>query len=150
MPKGKTERVPEIAAELVRLKVDIIVSLAASTDVREPRTTETIPIIMTGDCRSCWTGFIASLARPGGNITGLTEPRSGAKRETTGAAQGNYSQGFSCRRLSELRPAPANSQRAERTESRSGRAGIEVQSLDDTELRRISSSVFAALVKERG
>ena len=70
--EGKPERRSEIAAELVRLKVDLIVS-AGPTGTRALReTTSTIPIVMAQDTDPVGSGFVASLARPGGNITGLS------------------------------------------------------------------------------
>jgi putative tryptophan/tyrosine transport system substrate-binding protein len=69
--EGKTDQVPRNAAELVRLQVDVIVT-GGSTDTRAVKgATNTIPIVMTNDSDPVGTGLIASLARPGGNITGL-------------------------------------------------------------------------------
>jgi putative ABC transport system substrate-binding protein len=69
---GKRDRVPKLAAELVSLKVDVIVTSGA-TDTRAAKAaTVTIPIVMTNDGDPVGNGFIASLARPGGNITGLS------------------------------------------------------------------------------
>src|SRR5439155_21185368 len=66
------ERLPPLVAELVRLKVDVIVS-ASSVGTRSfKEATNTIPIIMTSDTDPVGNGFVASLARPGGNITGLS------------------------------------------------------------------------------
>jgi putative tryptophan/tyrosine transport system substrate-binding protein len=70
--EARTERLPELARELVRLKVDVIMvstDLAAATVKRE---TQTIPIVMAFSTDPVGTGFVASLARPGGNVTGLT------------------------------------------------------------------------------
>jgi putative tryptophan/tyrosine transport system substrate-binding protein len=70
--EGKRDRVAEFAADLVRLKVDIIVT-GSATDTRAARAaTSTIPIVMTNDGDPVGNGFVASLARPGGNITGLS------------------------------------------------------------------------------
>ena len=70
--EGKPERLPPLVAELVRLKVDVIVS-ASSVGTRSfKEATNTIPIIMTSDTDPVGNGFVASLARPGGNITGLS------------------------------------------------------------------------------
>ncbi len=70
--EGKADLLPALAAELVRLKVDIIVA-AGTTDTRAAKeATNTIPIVMTQDTDPIGTGFVASLARPGGNITGLS------------------------------------------------------------------------------
>jgi ABC-type uncharacterized transport system substrate-binding protein len=70
--EGKVERLPALAAELVRLKVDVIVASGglpvAQAAQQAPKT---IPIIMTGPADPVAAGLVASLARPGGNITGL-------------------------------------------------------------------------------
>jgi len=70
--EGKAERRNEIAAELVRLKVDVIVSGGASATRPLKEATSTIPIVMGQDSNPVGNGFAASLARPGGNITGLS------------------------------------------------------------------------------
>ena len=69
--EGKPERLSTLAAELVRLPVDIIVSAGTSPTRSAKEATSTIPIVMTNDGDPVPSGFIASLARPGGNITGL-------------------------------------------------------------------------------
>ena len=72
--EGKVDRVPELAADLVRLKVDIIVVGGGTTYVRAAKNaTKTIPIVMVGlGGDPVEAGLIESLARPGGNVTGLT------------------------------------------------------------------------------
>jgi len=72
--EGKRDRYPELAAELVRLKVEIIVAAGAVGTVRAAmNATKTIPIVMTGPgLDPVEAGFIESLARPGGNVTGIT------------------------------------------------------------------------------
>jgi len=72
--EGKDDRYPELAAELVRLKVDIIVVSLGITPIRAARNaTKTIPIVMLGLAADpVEAGLVESLARPGGNITGLT------------------------------------------------------------------------------
>jgi ABC-type uncharacterized transport system substrate-binding protein len=69
--EGKVDRLPALAAELVRLKVDIIVTAAGSPTGAAKEATATIPIVMANDGDPVESGFIVSLARPGGNITGL-------------------------------------------------------------------------------
>jgi putative ABC transport system substrate-binding protein len=69
--EGKLERVPALAAELVHLKVDVIVTAAATPTRAAKGATVTIPIVMTNDNDPVGNGFVASLARPGGNITGM-------------------------------------------------------------------------------
>jgi putative ABC transport system substrate-binding protein len=72
--EGKRDRLPELAAELVRLKVDIILAAGADPMVRAAKNaTKTIPIVMTGGgLDPVEAGLVESLARPGGNVTGLT------------------------------------------------------------------------------
>ncbi len=68
------ERLPEVAADLVRLKVDVIFA-ASSTEVEAARrATKTIPIVFAIHADPVGLGHVASLARPGGNITGLSTP----------------------------------------------------------------------------
>jgi putative ABC transport system substrate-binding protein len=72
--EGKRDRAPELAAELVRLKVDIIVVAGGETWIRAAKNaTKTIPIVMIGQgLDPVAKGLVKSLARPGGNVTGLT------------------------------------------------------------------------------
>jgi putative ABC transport system substrate-binding protein len=69
--EGKAERLPALAAELVRLKVDVIVTAAPPPTRAAKGATATIPIVMAFDDDPVANGFVASLARPGRNITGL-------------------------------------------------------------------------------
>ena len=70
--EGKLERQSELAVELVRLKVDIIVSAGPTVTSAVKGATATIPIVMAFDNDPVGSGFVTSLARPGGNITGLS------------------------------------------------------------------------------
>ena len=70
--EGKLDRLSELAAELVRLKVDVIVSAGPTVTRPVKEATVTIPIVMALDDDPVGSGFVASLARPGGNITGLS------------------------------------------------------------------------------
>ena len=69
--EGKLDRLPALAAELVRLKVDVIVTTGPTATRPAKEATLSIPIVMAQDIDPVGTGFVASLARPGGNITGL-------------------------------------------------------------------------------
>jgi putative ABC transport system substrate-binding protein len=69
---GIPDRLPALAAELVRLKVDIVVSGGPTVTRPVKEATTTIPIVMTFDNDPVGSGFVASLAHPGGNITGLS------------------------------------------------------------------------------
>ena len=70
--EGKLDRLPELAAELVRLKVDIIVTATNPAITAAKNATKTIPIIMALSGDPVGAGHVASLARPGGNITGFS------------------------------------------------------------------------------
>jgi putative ABC transport system substrate-binding protein len=82
--EGKIDRFPELAAELVRLKVDIILLSGGDRMILAVKNaTQTIPIVMTGGGGDpVESGFVESLARPGGNVTGITNlsPELGGKR----------------------------------------------------------------------
>ena len=70
---GKPERLPELAAELLQLKVDIILATGGSPPAQAAKNaTQTIPIIMTNAGDAVGDGLVASLAHPGGNVTGLS------------------------------------------------------------------------------
>jgi putative tryptophan/tyrosine transport system substrate-binding protein len=68
----KSERLPKLAADLVRLKVDLIVVTAGPPVLAAKKATTTIPIVMTNPADPVGEGMVASLARPGGNVTGLS------------------------------------------------------------------------------
>jgi putative ABC transport system substrate-binding protein len=71
--EGKTDRLPEIAAELVRLNVDVILSTGGTPGAQAAKkATGTIPIVFTSSGDPVATGLVTSLARPGGNVTGLS------------------------------------------------------------------------------
>jgi len=80
--EGKLGRLSELAAELVSLKVDVIVSAGPPPTRAAKEATATIPIVMAMDTDPVGMGFVTSLARPGGNITGLSTllPEIGGKR----------------------------------------------------------------------
>src|SRR5882724_9940937 len=70
--EGNIDRLPTLLDELVRLKVDVIVASGPSPTRAAKKATATIPIVMTWDYDPVGNGYVASLARPGGNITGLS------------------------------------------------------------------------------
>jgi putative ABC transport system substrate-binding protein len=69
---GQLERLPALAADLVRLGVEVIVTGTEANTVAAMKATTTIPIVMTNSADPVRAGLVASLARPGGNVTGLT------------------------------------------------------------------------------
>src|SRR5215210_499713 len=67
---GRFERLPDLAAELVRLKVDVIVASVTQASLAAKQATGTIPVVMVGVGDPLGSGLVANLARPGGNVTG--------------------------------------------------------------------------------
>jgi putative ABC transport system substrate-binding protein len=80
--EARAERISEVAAELVRLKLNVIVTSTDLGVAAVKQQTQTIPIVMANSTDPVGTGFVTSLARPGGNVTGLTNisPELSAKR----------------------------------------------------------------------
>jgi putative ABC transport system substrate-binding protein len=128
-PEGKRDRLPPLAAELVRLKVDVIVTGGPGATRPAKEATVTIPIVMAQDSDPVGNGFVASLARPGGNITGLStlSPELSGKRLEL---------------LKEIVPrlsrvavfgtstSPGNAQVLRETELATGAFGVKLQYLD--------------------
>src|SRR5712691_11943442 len=71
--EGKLDRLPDLAAELVGLKVDLIIAIGSIVLRVAQHATSTIPIVMAAIGDPVRAGFVASLARPGGNITGVSD-----------------------------------------------------------------------------
>jgi putative ABC transport system substrate-binding protein len=87
--EANRDRYPDLLADLVRLKVDIIIGDGTGPSVAAKKATSTIPIVMTSTTDPVGNGLIASLSRPGGNVTGLTN--------VSGELGGNF---WSCSRRS--------------------------------------------------
>jgi putative ABC transport system substrate-binding protein len=127
--EGKRERVPALVSELVRLKVDVVVTAGPGGTGAVKEATATIPIVMTHDRDPVGSGFTASLARPSGNITGLStlSPELSGKRLEL---------------LKEIVPklsrvaflgsstTPGNAQELTEVELAAGALGVKVQFLD--------------------
>jgi putative ABC transport system substrate-binding protein len=126
--EGKIERLPNLATELVRLNVDIIVT-ASPTDTRAAKdATVTIPIVMAQDTDPVGNGFVASLARPGGNITGLKEV---VPRLSRVAVFGTSTR-------------PGTAQQLRETELAAGAFGVKLQYLDVLDPKDIETAFRAA------
>jgi ABC-type uncharacterized transport system substrate-binding protein len=144
---GKAERMAEIAAELVRLKVDVIVTEGPTATRSAKEATASIPIVMGQDPDPVGTGFIASLARPGGNITGLSNLRtelSGKRLELLGETLPRLA------RLAVLGTSttPGTPQSLKETQTTAGGLRIQVQYYD---IRAVSDieTAFRALRQSR-
>jgi putative ABC transport system substrate-binding protein len=144
---GKTERLPGLAADLVRLNVDIIVTGGPAVNRSAKEATATVPIVLSFDNDPVGNGFAASLARPGGNITGLSThyPEITGKqlellkeivpRLSRVAVFGNLT-------------VPGNAQALRETEMAAGAFGVKVQYLDIQNPKEIESA-FRSAGKER-
>jgi putative tryptophan/tyrosine transport system substrate-binding protein len=78
----QVERLPELATELVQLPVDVLVAVATAAQLAAQRVTSTVPIVMATSADPVGVGLVSSLARPGGNVTGMSNllPQMSAKR----------------------------------------------------------------------
>jgi ABC-type uncharacterized transport system substrate-binding protein len=127
--EGKADRLPALAAELVRFKVDVIVT-GGSTVTRAAReATSTIPIVMLQDSDPVGSGFVASLARPGGNITGLASLRSELSGKQTELLKEIIPK-LSRVAIFGTSTDPANAPSLRETELAAGTFGVKVQYLD--------------------
>ena len=141
--EGKPDRERLVAAELVRLKVDVIVTAGATNTRAAKEATTTIPIVMAQDSDPVGTGFVASLARPGGNITGLsslTADLSGKRLELLKEILPKLS------RLAVLgtSASPGMAQQLRETELAAGAFGMQFQFLDILDPKDIEAEFRAA------
>jgi putative ABC transport system substrate-binding protein len=127
--EGQRNRLPALAAELVRLKVDVIVSAGAGATRPLKDATSTIPIVMAQDNDPIGNGFVVILARPGGNITGLSTlapERNGKRLEILK----EVIPGLSRVAVFETSTSPDNAQVLRETELVAGAFGLKLQYLD--------------------
>jgi putative ABC transport system substrate-binding protein len=141
--EGKLDRLPDLAAEIVHLKVDIIVSPGPAVTLVLKDATKTIPIVMAFDSDPVGSAFVASLARPGGNITGLATlaPEISGKRlellkETVPRLSHLAVLGTSVE--------PGTAQSLKETELAAGAFGVQVQYLDVLAPKDIETAFQAA------
>jgi putative ABC transport system substrate-binding protein len=140
---GKFERLPDLATELAGLKVDVIVTGGPTATRPAKKATATIPIVMAQDTDPVGNGFVASLARPGGNVTGLS----------------NYHPDLSGKQLELLKEVvpklarvavlgnssePGNAQALEETKLAGAALKLKLQFLDVRELQDIETAFHAA------
>jgi putative ABC transport system substrate-binding protein len=139
----KLDRLPALAAELVNLKVDVIVTAGPSVTRAAKAATNTIPVVMAFDSDPVGNGFVASLGRPGGNITGLSTlaPELSGKRlellkEVVPRLQRMAVFGTST--------YPSNAQALTETELAAAASGVKLQYLDVLGPKDIESAFRAA------
>ena len=139
----KEDRLPALAAELVRLKVDVIVTGGPISTRRAKEATVSIPIVMAQDTDPVGSGFVASLARPGGNITGLATlaPEiSGKRLELLKEIVPRLSRVMVFGSSTE----PANAQSLKETELAAGALGVKLQHVDVLAPKDIETAFRAA------
>jgi putative ABC transport system substrate-binding protein len=141
--EGKLDRLPALATELVRLNVDVIVTAGPTNTRAAKEVTTTIPIVMAQDSNPVGSGHVASLARPGGNITGL----SALRPELTGTQLELLKEIFP--RLSRVvvlgtSTNPGNAQVLRETELAAGAFGAKLQYLDVLDPKDIQTAFRAA------
>ena len=145
---GKFERLPELAADLVRLKVDVIVAAVTQASLAAKAATATIPVVMVAVSDPVGSGLIASLARPGGNLTGT----SGMTAETAGKPLGLLKETLpKISRVAALwNPANPVFQAAQlrEVEVTAKALGVKLQSLQARDAEEIDRA-FAAIAAER-
>jgi putative ABC transport system substrate-binding protein len=145
-PERKRELMPALAAELVRLKVDVVVSAGAGATRPAKAATTTIPIVMASDDDPVSNGFVASLARPGGNITGLSTlaPEIAGKRlELLREVIPKLSR-VAVFGTSGTNNSAANSQSVQETESAARAIGVKLQYFDILHQKEIEPAFQAA------
>jgi putative ABC transport system substrate-binding protein len=141
--EGKLDRMTELAADLVRLKVDVIVTGGSISTRRAKEATVSIPIVMAQDTDPVGSGFVASLARPGGNITGLATlaPEiSGKRLELLKEVVPRLSRVVVLGSSTE----PANAQSLKETELAAGALGVKLQHVDVLAPKDIETAFRAA------
>ena len=141
--EGKPDRVRELVAETMRLKVDVIVTTGPTSTRAAKEATVTIPIVMGFDTDPVGNGFVASLARPGGNITGLST----LAPELSGKQLEILMEIFP--RLSRVAvfgtsTAPGNAQSLRETELAAGAFRVQLQYLDVLDPRDTETAFQAA------
>jgi putative ABC transport system substrate-binding protein len=145
--EGKYERYPALAADLVRVQVDVIVTVGGAATQAAQHATRTIPIVMSVVNDPVGSGLVPSLARPGGNVTGLTVMASdlvGKQLELLKEVVPKVS------RVALLRNPdnPASAPQLREAEAAARALGVRLQTLEARDPQEIDSA-FAAMTRER-
>ena len=145
--EGKADRLPALATELVHLKVDLIVTAGPLVTRAAKKATSTIPIVMAQDPDPIGNGFVASLARPGGNITGLSSLAPGLTGKQLELLKEIVPK-LSRVAVFETSTRPGNAQTLREVELAVGAFGVKLQYLDVLSPKDIETA-FQAAVTER-
>jgi putative tryptophan/tyrosine transport system substrate-binding protein len=141
---GNFDRIPDLVSELIRLNVAIIVTAGPSLTGPVKQATTTIPIVMTNDSDPVGSGFVSSLARPGGNITGLT----GLARELSGKRLELLKEilpKLSRAAILGISDIPGNARALRETELAAAGIGVQTQYLDIRAAKDIEPAFGAAV-----
>jgi putative ABC transport system substrate-binding protein len=142
--EGRLDRLSELADELTRLKVEVIVTAGSEATRATKQATKTIPIVMTQDSDPVGSGFIASLARPSGNITGLSSHAaelSGKRLELLKEVLPRLSRIA----LFATSTAPQHAQVLKETETAAGALGVKLRTFDILDFNDIEKAFHAAI-----
>jgi putative ABC transport system substrate-binding protein len=145
--EGKFDRLPDFAAELVRLKVAVIVTAGPQDTRAAAKATSTIPIVMAQETDPVGSGFVVSLARPGGNITGLSTlapELSGKQLELLKEIVPKLSRAAVLGNSTE----PGNAQSLKETQLAAGGLKVQLQHLEVRDLKEIDTA-FSAIKRDR-
>jgi putative ABC transport system substrate-binding protein len=146
--KGKLDRLPDLAAELVRLKVDCIVAVGVAPTRAAKKATRTIPIVMgNADDDPVRQGLVASLARPGGNVTGFTNIGSDLAGKRLELLRETFPDVSRVAILFHPGSPPGVAMRKE-TEIAARALGVKLQSVEVRSPKHLAEA-FQAVVKER-
>ena len=140
---GKFDRLPALAAELVRLKVDVIVTTGPQATRPTKQATSTIPIVMAQDPDPVGNGFVASLAQPGGNITGLSSLAPELSGKQLELLKETVPQ-LSCVAVFGTSTNPGNAQNLKEVELAAKALGVKLQYLDVLSPKDIETAFRAA------
>ena len=140
---GKLDRLPALAAELARLKVDVIVSGGTQTTLSAKQATTTIAIVMAADSDPVRNGFVASLVRPGGNVTGLATLNSEISGKRVEILKESLPK---LGRLAVIGSSsePGNALSLRRTEAAARTAAVQIRYLDVPDPKEIGTAFQAA------
>jgi putative ABC transport system substrate-binding protein len=145
--EDKYERLLDLAAELVRSKVDVIVAHATLGTSAAKRATSTIPIVMVGVADPVGTGFVSSLARPGGNITGVSNNDVGLAAKRLGLLKEVLPK-LSLVAVLRNPTSPVGELQFRETQAAARSLGIELQLVDARDPKELDSA-FPVMVKGR-